>query len=71
MAPLMVFLGYQTHISALLTDFNMLVAIALVHSHELIALGSNGVWSMELQGFCLFVAVAVSFVGPGYYKLEN
>ena len=71
MAPLIVILGYQTHISALLTDFNMLVAIAMVHSHELVALGSNGGWSLELQGFFLFVGVVVSFTGPGRYKLKN
>jgi len=44
-------LGYQTRIGTLTNDFNMLVAIAMVHSHEMIALGSNGVWSMELQAY--------------------
>ena len=36
LAPLMVILGYQTRIGALLIAFNMLVAIALVHSLSLI-----------------------------------
>ncbi|MBL3556268.1 MULTISPECIES: DoxX family protein [Marinobacter] len=71
LAPLMVILGYQTRIGALLVVFNMLVAIALVHSHELMALGSNGGWALELQGFFLFNAVAVIFLGPGRYKLKN
>lgn len=71
LAPLMVILGYQTRIGALLIVFNMLVAIALVHSHELMALGSNGGWALELQGFFLFIAVAVIFLGPGRYKLKN
>ncbi|MGB1835921.1 DoxX family protein [Marinobacter adhaerens] len=70
-APLMVVLGYQTRIGALLIIFNMLVAIALVHGHELMALGSNGGWALELQGFFLFTAVAVIFLGPGRYKLKN
>ena len=71
LAPLMVILGYQTRIGALLIVFNMLVAIALVHGHELMALGNNGGWALELQGFYLFIAVAVIFLGPGRYKLKN
>jgi len=71
LAPLMVLLGYQTRIGALLIIFNMLVAIALVHGHQLLALGSNGGWALELQGFFLFTAVAVIFLGPGRYKLKN
>ncbi len=70
-APLMVILGYQTRIGALLIVFNMLVAIALVHSHELLALSRSGGWALELQGFFLFTALAVLFLGPGKYKLKN
>ncbi len=70
-APLMVLLGYQTRIGALLIVFNMLVAIALVHANELLALGRSGGWALELQGFFLFTAVAVIFLGPGRYKLKN
>lgn len=70
-APLMVLLGYQTRIGALLIVFNMLVAIALVHSHQLMALKSNGGWSLELQGFFLLSAVALIFLGPGKYKMKN
>lgn len=70
-APLMVILGYQTRIGALLIVFNMLVAIALVHANELLALGRSGGWALELQAFFLFTAVAVIFLGPGRYKLKN
>jgi putative oxidoreductase len=70
-APLMVILGYQTRIGALLIVFNMLVAIALVHAHQLMSLGSNGGLALELQGFFLFTALSVIFLGPGRYKLKN
>ncbi|MBE0485935.1 DoxX family protein [Marinobacter sp.] len=70
-APLMVILGYQTRIGALIIIFNMIVAIALVHGHQLLALNSNGGWALELQGFFLFIALAVMFLGPGKYKLKN
>jgi len=70
-APLMVILGYQTRIGALLIIFNMLFAIILVHGNELLSLGRGGGWALELQGFFLFTAVAVIFLGPGRYKLKN
>lgn len=70
-APLMIILGYQTRIGALLIVFNMLVAIVLVHTNELLALGRSGGWALELQGFFLFTALAVMFLGPGRYKLKN
>ncbi len=70
-APLMIILGYQTRIGAILIIFNMLVAIALVHAGELLSLSSSGGWALELQGFFLFSAVAVVFLGPGRYKLKN
>ena len=71
LAPLMVILGYHTRIGALLIAFNMLVAIALVHTHELLALSRNGGWALELQGFFLFIAIALIFLGPGRYKLKS
>lgn len=70
-APLMVILGYQTRIGALLIVINMVVAIALVHAHQLIALGRNGGLVLELQYFYLLSALALIFLGPGKYKLKN
>lgn len=70
-APLMVILGYQTRIGALLIVFNMLVAFVLVHTGQLLSLAGSGGWALELQGFFLFTAVAVIFLGPGRYKLKN
>ncbi len=70
-APIMVILGYHTRIGALLIVFNMLVAIALAHGSQLMDLGRSGGWALELQGFFLFIALALIFLGPGRYKLKN
>lgn len=70
-APLMVILGYYTRIGALLILFNMLVAVALVHSNELMSLGRGGGWALELQAMFLCTALALIFLGPGRYKLKN
>ena len=71
LAPLMIILGYQTRIGALIVVVNMIVAIALVHTHELMSLSRSGGWALELQGFFLFNALALVFLGPGRYKLHS
>lgn len=70
-APLMVIVGYQTRIGAGLIVVNMLVAILLAHRGEIFALTSHGGWAIELQGFYLFTAVAVFFLGAGKYAVKN
>ncbi|MBS3804411.1 MAG: DoxX family protein [Oleiphilaceae bacterium] len=70
-APLMVILGYHTRIGALLIVFNMLVAIALAHGGQWMSLAGSGGWRLELQGFFLFIALALIFLGPGRYRLKS
>lgn len=70
-APLMVILGYQTRIGAVLIVINMIVAIVLAHTNELLALSRSGGLALELQLFFLLNAAAVIFLGPGKYKLKN
>lgn len=70
-APLMVILGYQTRIGAVLIVINMIVAIVLAHTNELLALSRSGGLALELQLFFLMNAAAVIFMGPGKYKLKN
>lgn len=70
-APLMVILGYQTRIGAVLIVISMIVAIVLAHTDELLALSRSGGLALELQLFFLLNAAAVIFLGPGKYKLKN
>jgi len=70
-APLMVILGYQTRIGALLIIFNMLFAIILVHGNELLSLGRSGGWALELQGFFLTSALAIVFLGSGRFAVQE
>lgn len=64
-APLMAIIGWQTRIAGLIMAVNMLAAIFLVHSHELLQLTNTGGWALELQGLFLFGAVALIFLGSG------
>jgi putative oxidoreductase len=63
--PLMIIFGIFSRIGGLLVAGNMLFAIALVHTGDLFDLNDHGGWALELQGFYLFSALAVLFLGSG------
>lgn len=68
-APLLVILGLWTRLAALVTAINMVVAVALVHSDELVALTKQGGWALELQGMFFFVALAIALLGAGRFSI--
>ena len=49
---------------------NMLFAILLVHTGDILALTEHGGWRLELQGFYLFGALAIVFLGSGKYAIK-
>lgn len=64
-APLMALLGWRSRVAGILIAINMVMAIFLVHMGELTRFTSNGGWALELQGFFLFGALAIVFLGSG------
>lgn len=71
LAPLMIILGFYTRFGAVLIVGNMIVALLLAHSHELLALNGTGGWAIELQAFYLLTALVLLLIGPGRYTLKN
>ena len=69
LAPLLLIVGLWTRPAAWVVAINMLVAVLLVHSGQLLALGKSGGWALELQGFFFFVAIAVALLGAGRFSL--
>lgn len=69
LAPLLMMVGYQTKLAALLISINMLVALLLVHTGELFSRNAMGGWSIELQAMILFGALAVFGLGAGKHVL--
>jgi putative oxidoreductase len=45
------------------------VAVSLVHMSQLATLSKAGGWSLELQGFYFFSAMALALLGAGRYSL--
>lgn len=71
LAPIMVILGLFTRTGAFIVFVNMLFAIFLVHRAEVLALGKQGGWAIELQGLFLFTALALTLMSPGRYALTR
>jgi len=70
-APLLVLAGFYARLGALLMAGNMVFAIALAHGSQLADLAKSGGWALELQGFFLFTAIAVSLIGPGKFAINR
>ena len=69
-APVMLVLGIYSRYAAMIIIVNMLFAIGLMHGGEVFLLTEHGGWRLELQGFYLFGAVAIVFLGSGSQALK-
>lgn len=70
-APLMLIFGYKTRFAAAIIAFNMVVAIAMVHSGDIFSLSATGGWSIELPALYLFGGLALVFTGAGMYSIDH
>lgn len=69
LAPLLIILGYQVQIAALIVAFTMFMAIYLVYGFEIFALDSYGGWVIEHQLLYILPCLALFFMGGGKYAL--
>ncbi len=70
-APVCLLLGFQTRIAALVTAFDMFMAVFLVGRHHLFSLNASGGWALELEGLYFFGSVALFFLGGGRYAVSS
>ena len=68
-APILLIVGLWTRVAALVVAINMVIAIALVHVHDLVRLGNQGGYALELQALYVVVAIAVVLLGAGRYSV--
>lgn len=59
-APALLLVGLLVTPAALVIAFNMVVAILLAHSGQILSLGKSGGWAIELQMFFLVTALVVA-----------
>jgi len=65
LGPVLIIFGLFARFGGLLIIGNMLFAIVLVHTGQLLLIGKSGGWALELQGFFLFGGLAMLFLGSG------
>jgi putative oxidoreductase len=65
LAPLMIIAGVFSRIGGLLVAINMVFAILMAHTAQLLTLSKSGGWAVELQGFYLLCGIAILFLGSG------
>jgi putative oxidoreductase len=70
LAPLMIIIGIFCRAGGVILVINMLFAILLVHTGDILALTDHGGWRLELQAFYLFGALAIVFLGSGKYAVR-
>jgi putative oxidoreductase len=71
LAPILVVIGLWTRAAALVIAINMVVAILLVHTGELLQISPEGGWALELQGLYLTVPIAIALLGAGRYSVAG
>lgn len=70
LAPLLLIAGVLSRVSGIVIVINMLFAIGLAHTGELLSLTDHGGYRLELQMFYLFGALAIAFLGSGRYAFR-
>ena len=71
LAPIMVILGLFGRTGAFLIFANMVFAVVLVHRPELLTMGKQGGYALELQALFMFTALALVFMTPGRYAMTR
>jgi putative oxidoreductase len=71
LGPVLLVPGFYARIGAGLIAINMVFAILLAHSGDLLSLSPHGGWRLELQGMYLSTALALAFLGPGRYSINQ
>jgi len=71
LGPALLVTGFHARIGAGLIAINMVIAILLAHTGDLVSLSPHGGWRLELQGMYLFTALALVCLGPGRFSLNQ
>ncbi|WP_394951667.1 DoxX family protein [uncultured Helicobacter sp.] len=69
LAPILILIGYQVRIAALVEIFTMLVAIYSVFGLSIFGLDDTGGWIIEHQLLYILPCLALFFMGGGRYGI--
>jgi putative oxidoreductase len=70
-APILVLIGFQTRIAAVIIAVNMLLSILIGHSDIMFKVNDYGGWMIETNMLYLLSALALAFTGAGRYSVSK
>jgi len=70
LAPLLIIFGVMSRLGGLFIVINMVFAVLLVHTSQLLTLSKTGGWAVELQAFYLLGGLAIIFLGSGRLAIK-
>ena len=70
LAPLLILIGYQVRLAALVEIFTMLIAIYSVFGFSIFGLNNTGGWVIEHQLLYILPCLALFFMGGGRYGIH-
>lgn len=70
LAPIMILIGYQVRIAAIIEALGMVVAIYSVQGFDIFALNDQGVWVIESQLLFMLPCIALALIGGGKYGVS-
>ncbi len=69
LAPLLLLVGWQARIAALVVAADLTMAIVLALRSKIFAIGGGGGWAIELEIFFILGALAIFLLGAGRYAV--
>ena len=70
-APILLLIGFRSKIAGLLVSATMVVAVLLVHTGDIFALGSHGESAIEVQLLYFLGGLAIYFLGGGSLAVSS
>lgn len=70
-APLLIVVGWRTRLAALVYAFNMLCALLLMKTGDILALNSYGGWAIDMIVLYILGGLALYFTGAGRFALST
>ncbi len=69
LAPLLIIVGFYTRPAACIIAINLVAAVWMVHSTQVLSIGKNGGLVLELEYIYLFTAIAIALLGAGRFSV--
>lgn len=68
-APIFVIIGWATRPAAIVIAINMVIAVWLSHTGQVLSLGKGGGYALELQALYFFGALTIALIGSGRFAV--